>query len=464
MMGFFARHQFSIQLLQRLLDPLIAVGSLQLLCLAYGVPFGQPYLLLSVMAALLVVIAFGAAKIYRPWRSAPLGLEAHFIWIAWVAVGGILFTLGYATRTSELFSRRVLLSWVFATPIAMIGVHLAVRIGLRWLREQGRNYRTAVIVGGGGLGRRLQTHIAANPWLGLRTEGYFDDRETARDSPELPLPHLGRIDAVPGYVKAHAPNFVYIALPMRAEDRIREVIDCLMDSTASVYLVPDIFTFQLLNARTEEIDGLPVIGLCETPFAGVEGWLKRVEDVVLAGAILALISPLLMAIAIGVKLSSPGPVIFKQRRYGLDGRRIRVYKFRTMTVCEDGDEVAQARPCDARVTPIGAFLRRTSLDELPQFYNVLQGRMSIVGPRPHAVTHNEQYRHLIKGYMLRHKVRPGITGLAQVNGCRGETDTLEKMQERVEYDLTYIRNWSLQLDLKIIGLTILHGFRHKNAY
>ena len=251
---------------------------------------------------------------------------------------------------------------------------------------------------------------------------------------------------------------------MRAEDRIREVIDCLMDSTASVYLVPDIFTFQLLNARTEEIDGLPVIGLCETPFAGLEGWLKRFEDVVLASAILTLISPLLAAIALGVKLSSRGPVIFKQRRYGLDGRRIRVYKFRTMTVCEEGDQVRQARPADARVTKLGAFLRRTSLDELPQFFNVLQGRMSIVGPRPHAVAHNEQYRRLIKGYMLRHKVRPGITGLAQVNGYRGETDTLEKMEKRVEYDLTYIRNWSLKLDLKIIALTVVHGFRHRNAY
>jgi len=463
-MGFLQRHQFSVQLVQRLLDPLLAVAALRLLCGMLGVPFGTQYAALSIITALLVVIAFGTAKVYRPWRSAPLGQEAHFIWIAWVVVGGILFTLGYATKTSEMFSRSVLLPWVFVTPAAMIGVHLAVRIGLRWLRERGRNYRTAVIVGAGDLGRRLSGQIAANPWLGLRAEGFFDDRESVRNGASLPLPHLGRIDALADYVKARSPHFVYIALPMRAEDRIREVIDCLMDSTASVYLVPDIFTFQLLNARTEEIDGLPVIGLCETPFAGLEGWLKRFEDVVLASAILMLISPLLAAIALGVKLSSRGPVIFKQRRYGLDGRRIRVYKFRTMTVCEDGQAVAQARPTDARVTRFGAFLRRTSLDELPQFLNVLQGRMSIVGPRPHAVAHNEQYRRLIKGYMLRHKVRPGITGLAQVNGYRGETDTLEKMEKRVEYDLTYIRNWSLQLDLKIIALTVVHGFRHRNAY
>jgi putative colanic acid biosynthesis UDP-glucose lipid carrier transferase len=464
MMGFFERHQFSIQLLRRLLDPLIAALGLPLLCWAYGLPFAQHYVWLAVITGLLVVIAFGGAKVYRPWRSAPLGQEAHFIWIAWVAVCGALFAMGYATRTSELFSRRVLLIWVIATPMVMIGMHLSVRLGLRWLRERGRNFRTAVIVGSGELARRLCSHVASNPWLGIRVIGFVDDRESPREGEAMPIPYLGAIDDLTPRVQALNPNFVYIALPMGAEERIRQVIDGLMDTTASVYLVPNVFTFQLLNARAEEIDGLPLIGLCETPFAGLDGWFKRVEDVLLSALILALISPVLLAIALGVKVTSPGPVLFKQRRYGLDGRRIRVYKFRTMTVCEDDEKVTQASRADARVTRLGAFLRRTSLDELPQFFNVLQGRMSIVGPRPHAITHNEQYRRLIKGYMLRHKVRPGITGLAQVNGFRGETDTLEKMRKRVEYDLNYIRNWSLVLDLKIIALTVLKGFSHKNAY
>jgi putative colanic acid biosynthesis UDP-glucose lipid carrier transferase len=463
-MGFLARHHFSVQLLQRALDPAIAVVGLPLFCAFHAVPFRQPYVWLSVIAALLVMIVFGAVRVYRPWRAAPLGQEAHFIWMGWVVVCGLLFTLGYATKTSELFSRRVLFTWVLATPVAMVGIHLAVRIGLRWLRERGRNYRTAIIVGGGYLGHCLEQQIADNPWLGLRVEGYFDDRDAARAGSDLSVPHLGAIEAVSDYVKARAPNFVYITLPMKAEERIREVIDCLMDSTASVYLVPDIFTFQMLSARTEEINGLPIIGLCETPFSGVDGWLKRAEDIVVGSAIVLLISPLLAAIALGVKLSSPGPVIFKQRRYGLDGRRIRVYKFRTMTVCEDDANMKLAERDDPRVTPFGAFLRRTSLDELPQFFNVLQGRMSIVGPRPHAVAINEQYRHLIRGYMLRHKVRPGITGLAQVRGYRGDMSSLDKVEKRVEYDLNYIRNWSLQLDLKIIALTVLHGFRHKNAY
>lgn len=463
-MGFLERHQFSIQLFRRLLDPLIAAAGLPLLCRAFGLPLTQPYVWLAVITGLLVVIAFGGATVYRPWRSAPLGQEAHFIWIAWVAVCGVLFAMGYATRTSALFSRRVLLIWVIATPVVMIGVHLSVRLGLRWVRERGRNYRTAVVVGSGDLGRRLCTHIASNPWLGIRVVGYVDDRENPREGEQMPAPHLGPLDDLTPLMQALNPNFVYIALPMRAEGRIREVFDSLMDTTASVYMVPDIFTFQLLNARTEEIDGLPLIGLCETPFAGVDGWFKRAEDVLLSSLILVLISPLLLAIALAVKITSRGPVLYKQRRYGLDGCRIRVYKFRTMTVCEDDAQVTQASRADARITRLGAFLRRTSLDELPQFFNVLQGRMSIVGPRPHAVTHNEQYRRLIKGYMLRHKVRPGITGLAQVNGFRGETDTLEKMRKRVEYDLNYIRNWSLILDLKIIGLTVLRGFTHKNAF
>ena len=463
-MGFAGRHQYSIQLIRRLLDPLISVAVLVLATGYYRVPFDPQYTSLAVIATLLVVITFSATRIYRPWRGAPLGQEAHFIWIAWVTVCGILFALGYATKTSELFSRRVLLTWAMVTPVGMVTFHTAVRIFLRWVRERGHNFRTAVIVGGGEMGQKLEHRIASNPWLGVRLTGYFDDRKSARSEKEMSTEYLGTIDELSEYVQRNNPNFVYIALPMRAAEKTRQVVDSLMDTTASIYLVPDIFTFQLMNARTEEIDGLPLIGLCESPFVGVEGWLKRGEDMVLGALILGLISPLLAAISIGVKLSSPGPVLFKQHRYGLDGRKIRVYKFRTMTICEDGEEVPQATAGDARITRFGAFLRRTSLDELPQFYNVMQGCMSIVGPRPHAITHNEQYRRLIKGYMLRHKVRPGITGLAQVHGFRGETDTLEKMEKRVEYDLSYIRNWSLFLDLKIISLTVLKGFRQENAY
>ncbi|HIG8681784.1 TPA: undecaprenyl-phosphate glucose phosphotransferase, partial [Klebsiella pneumoniae] len=228
-------------------------------------------------------------------------------------------------------------------------------------------------------------------------------------------------------------------------------------------LIPDVFTFNILQSRTEEVNGIPVVPIFETPLNGINMVLKRLEDIILSVVILTLISPILIIISLCVKLTSPGPIIFKQTRYGMDGKPIKVWKFRTMVVMEN-DNVTQATKNDVRVTKVGRFLRRTSLDELPQFFNVLFGGMSIVGPRPHAVIHNEQYRSLIEGYMLRHKVKPGITGWAQINGWRGETDTLEKMEKRVEYDLEYIREWSIWLDIRIIFLTIFKGFIGKAAY
>ena len=240
------------------------------------------------------------------------------------------------------------------------------------------------------------------------------------------------------------------------------MLESLQGTTASLFLVPDLFGISIIQGRLQDVNGVPMVGLCETPFTGVNAAAKRASDLVLATLIVVLVAPLMLVLAVGVKLSSPGPVIFRQRRNRLGGEEIVVYKFRSMQATDDGTVIAQATPRDPRVTRFGAFLRRTSLDELPQFINVLQGHMSIVGPRPHAVAHNEQYRQLIKAYMVRHKVRPGITGWAQVNGHRGETDTLDKMRERVECDLDYLRNWSLSLDLQIIARTIklLIGDRH----
>jgi putative colanic acid biosynthesis UDP-glucose lipid carrier transferase len=251
---------------------------------------------------------------------------------------------------------------------------------------------------------------------------------------------------------------------MRAEKRITWLMSELADSTASVYLVPDIFMFELLHARSDVIAGIPTISIYDSPLDGSNAIVKRIEDLVLSSIILLLITPILIAISIAVKVTSSGPVLFKQLRYGIDGKPIKVWKFRSMTVMENGAEVTQAKKNDVRLTPIGRFIRSTSLDELPQFINVLQGRMSIVGPRPHAVAHNEAYRTIINGYMLRHKVKPGITGWAQVNGWRGETDTLDKMEKRIEFDLDYIRNWSLGFDLKIVISTVFKGFIDKSAY
>ena len=292
----------------------------------------------------------------------------------------------------------------------------------------------------------------------------FDDRRAERRTNIGDLPLIGTLSQLADYVKANHIDLIYITLPMASQPRIIKLLNELRDTTASIYFVPDIFMFDLIQARMDTINGIPVVAVCETPFYGVNGLLKTISDYVLASLILLLISPMLLVLALGVKVTSPGPVLFKQRRYGLDGREITVYKFRTMNVQEDDAQIRQATRDDERITPFGRFLRRSSLDELPQFINVLQGRMSIVGPRPHAVAHNETYRKLINGYMVRHKVKPGITGWAQVNGLRGETDTVEKMSSRIEYDLAYLRNWSVRLDLQIILKTVLVIFFDRGAY
>jgi putative colanic acid biosynthesis UDP-glucose lipid carrier transferase len=316
------------------------------------------------------------------------------------------------------------------------------------------------------MGAVLAQRIIDDATSGFRIDGYFDDRDPERlhEMPSVLGAPRGRLDELLELAKAGQVDVVYITLPLRAESRISEMVRKLADTTASVYVVADFLVFDLVHAQWSNVQGLPVVSVFESPFYGVNGWLKRVEDVVLGSIIMSIIAIPMAIIALGVKLSSSGPVFFRQRRYGLNGEEIRVLKFRTMTVCEDGPQVKQATKNDQRVTRFGAFLRRTSLDELPQFINVLNGEMSIVGPRPHAVAHNEMYRRMIHGYMLRHKVKPGITGWAQVNGWRGETDTLEKMEQRVVHDLHYIQNWGLLLDLKIIFRTVFGTGTRQNAY
>jgi len=299
----------------------------------------------------------------------------------------------------------------------------------------------------------------------MAVAGFFDDRSAARqNSGDTTVPLLGRLQDLALYVKANAVQVIFIALPMRHLQRVRDLLDELRDTTVSIYYLPDVFVFDLIQSRTGEIAGIPIVALCETPFYGFRGVIKRLSDILISSTFLLLASPLLLIIALLVRLSSRGAIIFRQRRYGLDGREFIVYKFRTMTVTEDGPGIAQATRDDRRVTAVGRFLRRHSLDELPQLINVLQGRMSLVGPRPHAIAHNEKYRKLISGYMIRHKVLPGITGLAQISGCRGETERLEEMQARVQLDLEYLRHWSPLLDLKILALTALQLIRHEKAY
>ena len=304
------------------------------------------------------------------------------------------------------------------------------------------------------------------PGWACSSRGLYDARSEERryKFTEVNIPFAGNLEQLVMDAREGKIDIIYISLPLRAEARIAALLQALADTTATVYLTADFFTYDLLNARWHQIGNVPLVSIYDSPFSGVAGYLKRVEDVVIGSMILALIAIPMLFIAIAIKLTSKGPVFFVQRRFGLNGKPIRVLKFRSMTVCEDGDVIKQATKNDQRITKLGAFMRRTSLDELPQFLQVITGEMSIVGPRPHAVAHNQSYRSLIKGYMLRHKVKPGITGWAQVNGFRGETDTLDKMEQRVRYDLEYITDWHLGWDLKIILLTIFGSAKNRGAY
>jgi putative colanic acid biosynthesis UDP-glucose lipid carrier transferase len=383
---------------------------------------------------------------------------------SWVTLVAILALCGYATRSIGYFEYDALWAWVFITPVLQ---WLAVWVGQQVVRHQAarpETRRPAIVVGAGPLGVKVARALTESEDHGIDFVGYFDDRHDDRVHDAASAQRLGGLKDVGEYATRHGIREVFITLPLGSQPRIVELLERLQGTTASLFFVPDVFGISIIQGRLQDMNGVPVVGICETPFTGTNELVKRLSDIVLATLILILISPLLLAIAIGVKLSSKGPVIFRQKRNGLDGEEITVYKFRSMTAQDNGPVVRQATKHDPRITPFGAFIRRTSLDELPQFINVLQGRMSIVGPRPHAVAHNEAYRRIIKAYMVRHKVKPGITGWAQVNGHRGETDTIEKMQARVEYDLEYLRNWSLGLDLQIIVRTIRLVFFDRKAY
>jgi putative colanic acid biosysnthesis UDP-glucose lipid carrier transferase len=445
--------------MQAAVDPIVAIAMLALTCALFGASFDGGCLIL---ALLVFAMTFpGSLARASAQSAAQLALD---IAAGWFAVVGLLALLGWASHTLSAFDERAILAWALATPAALFAAHRMLPVWLpRLLAAEGLR-KTAVIAGANELGRRLAARLRGDSMLGINFAGFFDDRGATRLRDLPAKDNLGTLEGLAAYVRANPVDVIYIALPMASQPRILRLLEDLRDTTVSIYFVPDIFVSDLIQARVDFVGELPVVAVCETPFFGFNGLVKRVSDFILALLILILISPAMLAIAAGVKLSSPGPVLFKQRRYGVDGRKIVVYKFRSMTVAEDGDVVRQATRNDSRITPFGAFLRRTSLDELPQFINVLQGRMSVVGPRPHAVAHNELYRKLIRGYMIRHKVKPGITGLAQVNGLRGETDTVDKMKMRIDYDLAYLRSWSLALDLKIILKTVAVVLKRQNAY
>ena len=450
--------------LRRASAAIIAVLSLRICMSIYGVEsLADSYYALMIISALLALILF------RGKTSDEIQIVHGFwtislsVFSRWLLLFGILLVLGYATKSSSIYSRKLLFTWLLVTPPILVLARMAIDHAIARMIYSSNHSRRIIIAGANELGRNLAAKLKNSPQFGMVIDGFFDDRSAERLG-DSSISILGKLPELPDYVRQHNIDVIFIVLPMRNIQRVTELLDQLHDTTASIYFVPDVFVFDLIQCRTGDIDGMPVVALCETPFHGMRGVVKRASDYIIASLMLVITSPILLAIAAAIKLTTPGSVIFKQRRYGLDGHEIIVYKFRTMTVSEDSGEVRQATKDDDRVTKVGAFLRKYSLDELPQFINVLQGRMSVVGPRPHAVAHNEEYRPLIKGYMVRHKVNPGITGLAQVQGYRGETNSVEDMKNRVECDLEYLRNWSLALDLKIIARTANVVFTDKMAY
>jgi putative colanic acid biosynthesis UDP-glucose lipid carrier transferase len=453
--------------IMRLIDFVLIYAALWLPTYARGEVWDQRSWVAATIAAVLFMVIGRPLRLYRDARGARLKPQLVGAWGGWfVGVVPVLLFLLFMSKRSEDYSRIVVSSWFVLAPFLISVWRTTTTLGLRELRAHGYNTRTAAIIGMTEIGEQLSLQMQAMPSLGLQVYGFYDDRaeERCHPIPESLGTYTGSLEDAVDAARTGEIDLIYIALPLRAEPRINDLLRKLSDTTASVYLAADFFVFDLLHARWGALGGVPTVSLHETPFYGVDGWLKRLEDIVLGTLILMIIAIPMLIIGIAVKLTSSGPALFRQRRYGLNGEVIDVLKFRSMTVTEDGSEIKQATVGDVRVTKLGTFLRRTNLDELPQFLNVIEGTMSIVGPRPHAVAHNELYRKKIQGYMLRHKVKPGISGWAQVNGWRGETDTLEKMEKRIEHDLDYIRNWSLLWDLQIIFMTVFGSGARRTAY
>ncbi|CAB1275828.1 undecaprenyl-phosphate glucose phosphotransferase [Candidatus Nitrosacidococcus tergens] len=439
-------------------------------CFAYRMYLGtwllaSEYYFVVGVSTLLTAIVFPQFGLYefKLWHKDSVLDGFKSIILGWGSVLLALILIAFITKTGDKFSRGWALLWAVIGWGGLLAERFFWHLSSKWFIDQ-RFYRKQIILVGS-LKSSLEVieRIQSSPWLSIEIIGFFCENPEVFEN-EFNLPVVGHIKEAANFIEREKISQAWIAISFEEGELIKEFIQNLHHSTVDLCLIPNIYDFYLLNYSISEIAGLPVLNLSATPITGINIFVKDIEDKVLAFLIVLLISPLLLVIAIGIKLSSPGPIIFKQKRHGLGAAPITMYKFRSMHIHKEERKVTQATKGDSRIFPFGAFLRKTSLDELPQFFNVLEGTMSIVGPRPHAIEHNDEYKQLIGGYMQRHKIKPGITGWAQINGWRGETDTLEKMKKRVEYDLYYIENWSFWFDMKIILTTLYKGFIHRNAY
>ena len=450
-----------VNLLRKILGPIVIVTNLFVCIAIFGQQVDDKIISVAANVFLLALLTFDEMHFYLMFPHYPLLQATIDIMLKWSIIIACMLPIIFVTKTYNETFVNILISWIIITPSALVIVQVLARKLLKGSIAK-RASRNAIIIGANQLGDELFHTLNNDPYLGIKVTCFFDDRTGERLPAKLHGIIQGGINDVPQYVRDYNINMVYICLPINPQPRISRLFDALRDTTASIYLVPDTILFDLIQSRIDIINGIPLISVCDTPFFGTRSLVKRGSDILIAILFLVLLAPVMGLIAAGIRLTSPGPALFKQRRYGLDGEEIKVYKFRTMSVMEDGDHVMQAKKDDQRITPFGRFLRKTSLDELPQLVNVLKGCMSIVGPRPHAVAHNELFRKVVKNYMIRYKVKPGITGWAQVNGFRGETNTVDKIKARVEYDIDYLRNWSIFLDFWIILKTfkVLLGDKH----
>ena len=459
----FKRHESIYSQLLLGLDLFISFFSLYFCVVLRGVEFGPQYRGLIVLALLLIVVIYQSFGTYQRPLDA-IGIVTRLS-KAWGAVLVSLVFLAFLTKTSDIYSRQVILTWIAATYFLQIAAHFLFLIAQKKLNGNSNWKEPAVLVGAGHLGKYMVESINNDPWIPEKIIGVADDDETALSAWQAPeVFTIGGTDKLLNYLRDNHVKRVYVALPLNASASLERLYVDLLATNIDISWVPDIFGMTLINPNIREVAGVPVFALSETPLIGSRAVTKAIMDKLIAVLAIIITSPIMLATAVAIKLSSPGPTLFRQMRHGWNGKVIEVWKFRSMETHEQSEGVVkQATRNDPRVTRVGRFIRATSIDELPQLFNVLQGRMSIVGPRPHAVEHNNYYSKLIHTYFTRHKIKPGITGLAQVKGYRGETQTLEKMEKRVETDLEYINNWSIALDLKIMIQTVFILFS-RNAY
>ena len=424
-----------------------------------GIP--EHYFKVIFAAGLLTGLIFPLFTLYRVWRGSSTLTEIKYLTIAWIMVGLLLASLAFITKTGADYSRSWIGLWFASTWVALVGSRILLRIILRWLRSSGFNHRHIVIVGTGDQASVVADRLSRSTWFGLEISALFGSNTEQLPSWLKNKKIITDVAELRNYVDESDIDQVWISLPHSEEKLIRKVISALDGSVAEIRYVPDIFEYQLMHHSLAEIAGVPVVNISYSAIDGMNKFVKTIEDYVLATVLLIMASPLMLLIAIGVKMSSHGPILYRQRRVGWNGQEFTMFKFRSMPPeAEEDTGPVWASKLDNRATAFGSFLRKTSLDELPQLFNVLTGEMSLIGPRPERPMFVEKYKDEIPHYMKKHLVKAGVTGWAQVHGWRGNTS----LHTRIEHDLYYIENWSLWLDIKIIIMTVFRGFVHKNAY